>query len=144
MSTGTRGKYAEAKVRDVLKKLSEDARTMFMRLPDARAGSFTPTTADFLVTHYGKTIFVEVKEVAHDYLLPHKNFSPDQRARIKRWTLAGAKATVIVYHSTSKLWRLADLRVFDAHEGASWNLFDLPTCTTKELEGRLDTWLALA
>ena len=67
---GTRGKWCESKVRDALRILSAQQGFNFMRLPDARAGSFTPTTADFLGGHktpYRRNAWMlEAKEVEHN------------------------------------------------------------------------------
>lgn len=139
MTQGTRGKFAEGKAREWLKKESDDRSDFnFMRLPDARAGSFQPTTSDYLVGHRGIGTFLEMKEVQHDFRLPCANFPGDQRGRIQAWELAGFKSLIVVCHTTLKpgsytrglkMWRCAPLSYFLNPEGASWDMRDLPLLT---------------
>jgi penicillin-binding protein-related factor A (putative recombinase) len=126
MSKGTRGKLAEAKVRATLVKLALNADFNFERFPDARSGSFKASPCDFIASYRGKSTLVEVKEVEHDFLLPAKNFSLDARARMRRWAMAGSNCIVLVYHSTTKLWRCVPLGEF-TEVAASYNLSNYPT-----------------
>ena len=115
MSTvGTRGKYAEAQVKKKLAGL-ESVRQASYRVPDARAGSFAVALADFLIMRDGRMTLLEVKEVAHDFRLNHTNLDLSQIGRMRMWKAAGAQAHVLVYHSTSKLWRVSDVLWFHAH-----------------------------
>ena len=144
MSTvGTRGKTAETLVKKKLASL-ESARQAFYRVPDARSGSFAVALADFLIMRDGRMTLLEVKEVAHDFRLPHTNLDLSQIGRMRAWASAGAQADVLVYHSTTKLWRTAEIHWF--HENyrkvdekgkavGSWDLREFPTMTLDEYFG---------
>lgn len=144
MSTvGTRGKYAETQVKKKLASL-ESARQAHARWPDARAGSFAVALADFLIMRDGRMTLLEVKEVAHDFRLNHGNLDLSQIGRMRAWASAGAQADVLVYHSTTKLWRTAEIHWF--HENyrrvnetgkavGSWDLREFPTMTLDEYFG---------
>lgn len=120
-----RGKDAESIINKVLIKLALRADTAFYRLPDARAGSRRPTLSDYFMMHKGVTFLLEVKEIEHEYRLPHKNFEKDQVARMRRFKFAGAKTYVLIYHSTLDKWRCSELDFFEAREGGSWDLRSL-------------------
>ena len=137
MAVGDRGKWAEGKVRDALKERALRAEFQFMRLPDARAGSFQPTTADFLAVDSGRPFFLEVKEVNHVSRLPGKNFDQGQRARLAMWEAAGAKASVLICHSPlremvqppdtkGKFWRSFKAAYFGHAMPPSWDLQSFP------------------
>ena len=144
MSTiGTRGKTAEALVKKKLASL-ESARQAHARWPDARAGSFAVALADFLIMRDRRMTLLEVKEVAHDFRMSHTNLGLDQIARMRMWSSAGAQADVLVYHSTTKLWRTAEIHWF--HENyrkvdekgkavGSWDLRSLEHVTLDEYFG---------
>ncbi len=121
MSTANRGKVAETLVK---KHLAAITRQDFAwnRLPDAHAGSRQPTLADFLLINKGQPILLEVKEVAHDYRLPVGNFKLENRARMRIFQLAGAKCVVLIYHSTTKVWRCLPLDYFGTQDTGSWDL----------------------
>lgn len=133
-SPANRGKQAENLVKKHLEKLSLQSNTASYRLPDARAGSFMATLSDFLLVHKGTMYLLEVKEVQHDYRVPHGNYSTDQVARMRRFQLAGAEAHVLVYHTNLGKWRTAPVDYFLTREGGSWDLRDLPL---QELENIL-------
>lgn len=126
MTASNRGKFAEGHVRTLLKKLSEQSGFQHLRLPDARAGSFQPTVADYLCLSSGTACFVEVKEVAHAYRLPVKSFDAAQRGRLRLFELAGARTLVCVHFSLVRLWRVAPLSYFRNQETGSWDMRDLP------------------
>ena len=137
MAVGDRGKWAEGKVRDALKGRALQAGFQFMRLPDARAGSFQPTTADFLVVDSGRPFFLEVKEVNHVSRLPGKNFDQGQRARLALWEAAGARSRVLICHSPlrevvqppeakGKIWRAFRAAYFGHDTPPSWDLHHFP------------------
>ena len=144
MSTvGTRGKYAETQVKKKLASL-ESARQSSYRVPDARSGSFAVALADFLIMRDGRMTLLEVKEVAHDFRLSHTNLGLDQIARMRMWASAGAQADVLVYHSTTKLWRTAEIHWFhenyrkvdgDGKKVGSWDLRSLEHVTLDEYFG---------
>lgn len=129
-----RGKVAEKLVKRQLEKLSLQSNTASYRLPDAHAGSFQATLADFLLVHKGVMYLLEVKETQHDYRLPVANYSPDQVARMRRFQLAGAEAHVLIYHANLSKWRTAPVDYFLTREGGSWDLRNLPL---QELENIL-------
>ena len=131
MTTANRGKSAEAAVKKYLAKRSETIGFNFMRLPDARSGSFQPTTADFLAVSWGKPYFIEVKEVNHAFRLPSKNFGRDQRARLRAFELAGALARILVFHTPTKAWRALLLDHFE-DDPPSWDLRHQPEITLDE------------
>lgn len=130
-TVGTRGKYAEGKVREALKKRSERQGFAFARWPDARAGSRSEAPADFSALQAGRFFLIEVKEVAHDFRLPKKNFENAQRARMRMWESCGAECYVLVFHTTTKLWRLMDMCYVegDYEDLKSWDLQNLSTGT---------------
>ena len=141
MSQGTRGKWAEGKVRDALSARAQQSGFNFMRLPDARAGSFVPTTADFLVGNKGQAWMLEVKEVGHEFRLPRHNYPTEQRSRVRMWEMAGFRSLVVVafmplkdstYRSDRAMWRSALLRYFNGDDTASWDMRDLPLLTLAE------------
>lgn len=145
MSQGDRGKWAESKVRDRLKVMASQQGFNFMRLPDARAGSFVSVTADYMVgyrTPYGKRAWMlEVKEVDHAFRLPRKNYPQDQRNRVRSWELAGFSSLVVVaflplkgstYRASTLMWRKASLAYFTGDDTASWDMQDLPLLTLEE------------
>ena len=144
MSTAAnRGKYAEAQVKKKLASL-ESARQAFARWPDARSGSFAVALADFLIMRDGRMTLLEVKEVAHDFRLNHGNLGTDQIGRMRAWASAGAQADVLVYHSTTKLWRTAEIHWFhenyrkvddDGKKVGSWDLRSLEHVTLDEYFG---------
>jgi penicillin-binding protein-related factor A (putative recombinase) len=124
-----KGKVAEKKVATFLKAWS-DARagTDWHRVYDAHSsgGRFNRVVYDYAFFGKGFHGGIEVKEVAHGYLLPHKNFGLDQVAKLRKRQLAGGLAIVLVYHSTTKLWRVVPLSVFLTREKGSWHLGDHP------------------
>lgn len=111
MSQGTRGKYAEGQVKKKLASL-ESANQAYARWPDARAGSFAVALADFLIMRNGKITLLEVKEVENEFRLPYKNLDTSQIGRMRMWKAAGAQGHVLVYHTSTKLWRAADVSWF--------------------------------
>lgn len=137
-TTGTRGKYAENKVKEVLEKLALKMGFAYYRIPDAREGAKKEAPADFMTSeregHYSQLTLVEVKEVAHDYRLPKKNFESAQRARMRMWEAAGAEGWLLILHTNLNKWRKLPLNYFDGDfsESGSWNLEEIPLQTLKE------------
>lgn len=127
MSTGDRGKSAESKVRAACVRRAEQSNFAFYRWPDARAGSFAVTPADFLIVAKGEACLLEVKEVAHEFRLAHKNFSTDQAARMSLFAHAGASSWVLIHFTKSKLWRIVPLGMLQVRSGGSWDLSNHPT-----------------
>jgi penicillin-binding protein-related factor A (putative recombinase) len=124
-SPADRGKQAEKEVKKILTKLSLRSDTAFIRLPDARAGSYQTALCDFQLLYQGTLYLLEVKETKHNYRLPHGNYSHDQVARMRRWQLAGAEAHVLIYHTELNKWRTAPVDYFLDRTGGSWDLRDL-------------------
>lgn len=125
---GQRGKYAEGKIHAWMKKRAEDQAAFdFYRFPDARSGSLKTVPADYEAFCRGANYLIEVKEVDHDFRLPEKNFSADKVARMAKRQLAGAECYVVIYHRTTKLWRLVPLPIFMHGRPPSWNLEHFPT-----------------
>lgn len=141
MSQGTRGKWAEGKVRAHLNVLAQRGNFNFMRLPDARAGSFASITADYLVGNKGVGWMLEVKEVNHEFRLPRPNYPTEQRSRVRMWEMAGFKSLVIVgflplkgavYRADRPMWRTSSLKYFTGDNTSSWDMRDQPLLTLAE------------
>ena len=137
VTAANRGKEAENAVKKKLVSLEASA-FCHERLPDARAGSFKVALADFQYIQAGKFTLLEVKQVDHEFRLPHKNLDSSQIARLRMWKAAGSQAHVLVYHTPTKLWRVADISWFFLHKitesetgkkVGSWNLTDVPFIT---------------
>jgi hypothetical protein len=121
---GQRGKTAETVVRRILEKLnSEFANFDYSRIYDARSagGKFPSRPGDYELYSNGIFGLIEVKEVAHDYRLPEKNFPAAGRAKLRKRQMAGGRILVLVYHSTSGIWRSPTLEYFAAGV-PSWDL----------------------
>ena len=159
------GKYAEAKIRGILKEIEEEQlRFTFNRIQDAHSarGVFASQAGDFewfydtgklagvienggpgkKAVAYTRNGVIEVKEVEHAYRLPHKNFGPEKVARMRKRQLGGSEPLVIVCHhiygsDTKPLWRFVEFDVFLQREGGSWDLTDWPVYTNKELGAAL-------
>lgn len=120
---GTRGKWAETKFRKWCVKKSESTFDFsFYRFPDARAGSKSSVPSDFEVLYKGKHFNVEVKEVDHDFRLPHKNFSPDKVARMRKFEMAGSACWVFIYFKPAGVWRIETIAHFLEKQGGSWDM----------------------
>ena len=133
MTTANRGKVAEGLLKKAFTKLaSEHQDFCFERIEDARSSkgaSSTPRAGDFVVYYRGKNFLIECKEVAHDFRLPKSNFKRDQRARMRVRELAGSICMVLIYHSTTGVWRLQGLDFFGTDETGSWDLRGTPEWT---------------
>lgn len=129
---GNRGKWAEGRVKLFLKKY-ESVSFTHHRFPDARAGSMVVSPCDFMFIRHGLLTLLEVKEVQHTFRLPHKNFSPDQVARMRAWHSAGARAYVLVAFRLSGMWRLAPIDFFLHREGGSWDMTRFPEQTEQQV-----------
>lgn len=140
MSTGNRGKWAEGKFKDYASARSDtEAGFAEHRFPDARAGSMQAAPADFMCVLHARHYLVEVKEVNHIRLLPHKNFAPDKVARCRKWALAGSIVRVLVNFEPLGVrgrgwredlaWRVVPLEFFLVRQGGSWDLSEFPLMT---------------
>lgn len=112
MST-ERGKWAEGKVRDWLKKTP----VVWYKFPDTFAGYKQPTPCDFMIYKEGQLCLVEVKEIKHAFRIPYKNIPADQIARMRLWEREGADIFVLIAFralSGKSIWRAARAEEFIA------------------------------
>lgn len=126
---GKRGKYAEKKVREALEDFAENNPNFdWERILDARSagGRFPARPGDFGFFGINLHGLIEVKEVKHDFRLPHKNLSTNQVAKLKKRKAAGGNTLIIVYHTTTKKYRALPLEFFLVREGGSWDLSEWP------------------
>jgi penicillin-binding protein-related factor A (putative recombinase) len=137
VTAANRGKVAESKLQSAFKVMDAASSDFaFERIPDAhssRGAMSSPRSGDFALYYKGANYLLEVKEVAHDYRLPKTNFGNDQKARMRKRQLAGTICKVLVYHSTSNLWRLLPLDYFDLGTTGSWDLSEVPATDLKGL-----------
>lgn len=128
-TSANRGKVAEGKVKKELDLLSKLANFDYERIVDAfssRGGASASRPGDFLAFQDGVATLLEVKEVAHDFRLPRANFKVDQRARMMKRHYAGCRCYVVVYSSTTGLWRLLPITYFGTETTGSWDLSSVP------------------
>lgn len=162
-----RGKSAERQVHDVLDTFnSRIAGFCFNRVPDAHAagGRFPAQAGDFqaflrgeymprgvdsceeIVWNFSKhgphsrNFIIEVKETAHEYRLPSKNYDEGKVGRVQKRVWAGTEAVVAVLHTGSKVWRLVPFEVFTERK-PSWDLTIYPV--TADIEGALAKFLGI-
>jgi hypothetical protein len=110
-SLGQRGKKPEDKIQEVLADLGKQADFDWERIYDARSagGKFPTRAADFAFYWPGTHGLIEVKEVKHDYRVPAGNFNSAQVGRMYKRQLAGGLNVILVYHSSTDLWRCLSL-----------------------------------
>ncbi|UCV26708.1 hypothetical protein [Ferribacterium limneticum] len=142
MSTiGQRGKLAEKKVDEVLKRFNEMyLGVAYHRYPDARSarGSLKAQPADYLVASAPKAYHLEVKEMAHDFRLPKDKIA--QLPLLKKFKLAGIDFGVIILHTETKLWRYVPASHFAGPVQPSWDCSEFPTYATAEEALRATGW----
>jgi hypothetical protein len=128
-----RGKYAEQKVRDWLSQHAKDkVNFCFNRILDAhsaRGMMANPQPGDFqwFADPFDgpRNGLIEVKEVAHEFRVPHKNFAVDQVGRMRIRKLAGSEPLVIVCFKMEGKpihWCCPPFEFFEQREGGSWDL----------------------
>lgn len=127
------GKGAEKHVQEYLK--AYDAKNWafdWARNYDAHSagGRFHRQTGDYQFYMPGMHGVIEVKEVKHDFRLPHKNYSPEKVAKVYKRQEAGGLAIVLVQHTTTGLWRMPPFSLFRDRSGASWDLSGFKTYIT--------------
>jgi hypothetical protein len=130
MSKADQGKPAEADVRKYLEAYDRKVLAFdFSRNYDARSagGRFQRQTGDFQFFMPAMHGVIEVKEVKHDYRLPHGNYDEPKVAKCYKRMLAGGKILVLINHTTTGLWRMPPFSVFRKREGVSWDLSDYRT-----------------
>lgn len=134
INPANRGKYAESLLKNHFTRLAKQIDTVFHRLADARAGSFAPALADFLLLNKGQLYLIECKQVNHTHRLPHGSFNERQVASMRTWQLAGAQAIILIYHTPLDAWRGLPLDHFlDRSQGGSWDLSHIPTVKLEDL-----------
>jgi hypothetical protein len=120
-----RGKKPE----DAVKKYLEayDARTHkfdWHRNYDAHTagGRFPRQVGDFEFYLPGIHGVIEVKEVNHLCRLPHKNFTLEAVAKLRKRSHASGHVSVLIYFTPVDQWRILGLTPFFSREGGSWDL----------------------
>lgn len=149
-STGQRGKYAEAKVREYLEQMnSKHACFAYERIYDARSAGGRGIPArpgDF--EFYAPSLhgLIEVKEVEHDYRLPKKNLDKEQIAKLRKREFAGGMIFVLVYHTTLGVWRSVPIQwLHERSAQSSWDLREFaPITDAAEALEPLEIWLRAA
>jgi len=127
-----RGKEAEKQLQTYLDtwahgRIDRD----YERLVDSKsAGRIVKAAkADFEALHSGTYVLLECKQTAHDYRLERAKVT--QLPRLRKQAAAGAACFVLVYHSTTRLWRCASLEwLMLPNDKGSWNLSSLPVYPT--------------
>lgn len=130
-----RGKAAEKLVREYLDWLSGSvAKFNYERRYDARSagGKFPAQAGDYAYwrdfSAGAVSGFIEVKEVAHDFRVPQKNFTKEKIGRLRAKYIAGADVVILVLHTTTHLWRRVPFFVFEQDPAAkSWDLTEFTT-----------------
>jgi len=110
------GKEAEAEAKDWLEKRSDsDAHFAFHRYPDARSARniMAAQPADFEVAYDPFCLNLEVKETANPRRLARTKVR--QWPILKKFSLAGKKAYVLVYRSAFKDWVILDDKALFDH-----------------------------
>lgn len=136
MTFTNRGKVAEGKVKKELEVLSCLANFDYERITDAyssRGGASASRPGDFLAFQNGTAVLLEVKEVAHDFRLPRGNFKTDQRGRMMKRHYAGCLCYVLIYSSTTGLWRMLPITYFGTETTGSWDLSTVPATDLRSL-----------
>lgn len=134
MSAGQRGKFAEKKVREYLEKVDQQlVHFDYERVSDARsAGGRGAKTVvgDFMFFTPELHGVIEVKEIGHDFRIPAKNIT--QLPKLRKRLLAGGRCYVVVYHTTTQLWRCIPAEELELRTTGSWDLRDFPTYESLE------------
>lgn len=140
MTTTNRGRASENAVRKVLLDLeAEFSAFTFNRVMDSHAagGRLPAAPGDFQAfsntSQPSKNFVIEVKEFAHDYRLSYNNFDLGKVARMYKRELAGSVCVVLLYSTTAKIWRQANLAFFRGRDNTvgSWDLRNLQTIVLK-------------
>lgn len=136
-NSGQRGKTAEAKLQKAFAKIEASRHDFtYERIYDARSSMgkmSNPRVGDFVLYYAGKNVIIECKEVAHSYRLPCTNFDLAQRARLRKRQLAGSICVILVYHSTTDMWRMQDLEFFGTQSTGSWDFRETDALIFEEM-----------
>lgn len=124
---GERGKVAENLVKTYLEECHLKDPTAFdwQRMFDARSagGRFPAQISDFEIFFHDGHGILEVKQVNHERLLPHKNFPAKKYAKIRRRMAAGGLGVMAVYHTPLEQWRFPSIEwMMDNATTPSWDL----------------------
>lgn len=127
-SVANRGKSAEKKVRDYLKKVDERLLNWdFERLSDARSAGGRGAkivVGDYAIFNPAFHGVIEVKEIAHDYRIPAANIT--QLPKLRKRALAGGHCYVLVLHTTTGKWRRILATDLELRNTGSWDLRPYP------------------
>lgn len=138
---GQRGKFSEKEVEKLFSHLNDRVLNFaYERLPDARSagGRLKAQLCDYLAWwryrggERGEDISIsyqiEVKEIAHAFRLPKDKLG--QLPKLRKIRRAGGVGIVIVYHTSTMMWRAIPLEFFDGEIPASWGLSSIPQYPT--------------
>lgn len=131
-----RGEAAEKAVQKALEAWADESpQREANRLTDSKAAGriikAAPADFEFYCLHKGFSLhgLIEVKETQHEYRLDRSRLT--QHARLRRRAKCGGFVFVLVYHSTTKLWRCMDQEDLGPPGlKGSWDLRPLPTFAT--------------
>jgi hypothetical protein len=129
-SKADQGKTAESAVQKYLEAYHRKVLAFdWSRNYDAKSagGRFQRQTGDFQFFLPGIHGVIEVKEVKHDYRLPHGNYDEPKVAKCYKRSLAGGIIVVLVNHTTTGLWRMPPFSFIRKREGGSWDLREFKT-----------------
>lgn len=134
---GQRGKFAEKEVEKLFSHLNDRVLNFaYERLPDARSagGRLKAQLCDFLAWwqycggERGEDISIsyqiEVKEIAHAFRLPRDKLG--QLPKLRKIRRAGGVGIVIIYHTSTEMWRAIPLGFFNGEAPPSWDLSGVP------------------
>jgi len=128
-----RGSAAESAVKKALDAWADESpHREANRLVDTKAAGRTikaaPADFEFFCLHEGVAChgLIEVKETQHEYRLDRSRLT--QQARLRRRAKCGGFTFVLVYHSTSGVWRcMSSADLGEPSTKGSWDLRELPT-----------------
>lgn len=122
-----RGKKSEDAVAKFLSEWSGPNREA-NRLTDSKAAGriIKAAAADFeYFSHGAGHGLIEVKETEHEYRLSRDKVP--QLARLRKRANCGGLCFVVVFHSTTKLWRVVGTEYLTSTgDKGSWNLSEVP------------------
>ena len=118
------GRYAEDKVKTRLEEIDRTNHAFdFDRVSDAKSGhgfGAKKVVGDFQTFSPEIHCVLEVKSLAHNYRIPHKNIS--QLPKLRKRIVAGGRCLIVVYHTTSKLWRVIPAEELEIIDKGSWDV----------------------
>lgn len=126
-----RGKEAEKAVKDLFTAWNQRMDFSWHRMPDSKGSRnlISAQPADFIVAVNGVSLWLEVKETAHEKRIAKDKIR--QLPLLKKFRLAGMPGYVLVLHTSLKKWRVVD--VDDLALGLpSWDLTNYPLFDSAE------------